>query len=115
MITSASISAIHHTSLFTRAPRRRRLPAGGAGRRADGAGDEAAVDPGAELHGGAVRADADDVAALDAPHGRDLGGQLDDGVGPLVGELRDALDRRPGEQRPVAGEAERAAACDPRL
>src|SRR5207253_8585599 len=33
MITSASINVIHHTSLFTRAPRRRRLPAGGAGLR----------------------------------------------------------------------------------
>ncbi len=65
-----------------------------------------AADAGAQLDRGPVRADADGVAGRDAPALGVVRGELDLGGRALELELGRALDRRPGEERAVALQAQ---------
>src|SRR4029079_9882900 len=73
--------------------------------------DESLVDAGPELDRGPVRRDDDGVAGGDPAKPRVAGRQRDLGVRALELKLLDPLDRRPGEERAVADEAQRRASA----
>src|SRR3954447_25166269 len=80
-----------------------------AARDADCAGAEVARDAGAKLARGAVRADGDGVARADPAGAGVAARELDLAVAALELELGRAVDRRPGEERPVRDDSERVA------
>src|SRR6476659_8426752 len=74
--------------------------------------DQLPVELRAKLDGRAVRAHDDDIA-VDDPAARSVPGrELDLASRPLEVELRHALDSGPGEERPVALQAELSASGD---